>query len=805
MKLLHLGLILLVGVLLIKAVDAYNNKEGFDFVNATAEQKKYLKQEDKYWDSRLFPQVVKGGGDESKFLKLKMGHNASIFESPIKLNKTKTQLVEVSPSANVDKTETQKNIEKCRIINDTNDCDNIEPVSVIGRDGKVIPDLGCGYCYDTDRIIYGNKDGPFTDICTKKGWVPPGNDTAFFCKKKKEQELCKKMTDCGDSTGEKSICGWCPLTASGMPKKPGPNGGFVPKYDDDKCDWKGKMKLGHEPAPDKSISWLGWSPNKGGWPPRRGPVNAQGVMQPAPSPYGAPLDRGEGDCDNDNDCGPGMKCGHDGRGPDGKPGVPGLKYSSGGKVLPNSGYKDYCYDPNATSEPKFDGDLIQPTQCKKFEQMFPCVGPKMLTGPHSTACLQSQWQKSGCSGNLQTRVKDRNDYTKWNDGAYSQAGDNMRESIKKVALESSDYSKVEPAYKKCFGTDVEPCLDRFKPRPGACSKKLYKNAGCTDDGKLNPDNSFEWPSAYATSTWKSGQEGGWSKSTYTNKVSDIQRAATRGKTDGTWTNFDNVVDDNLKCFGVKPKPPFNKPCWRDFTLMMITQPGVSLPDSATLQFDKAPAFKNLLVVKQQGYWKNEYNWSGNYKLTQETYKKEHFPFWNFTQIAKNYWNNNWSLFKSKILKVPSVKLPSGKIELPLTVRKGSPTTWNPPFIDDSDRGGTRYRLGRCEGDCDSDSQCISGLKCFQRNGYEKIPGCSGSGTRGWDYCYNPGKGDCEADGLTFYNGSPFDNLTGVTTSKTDADNQGIFLKCGINKFISQKAFKATNFPYWYFIRVASVN
>ena len=256
---------------------------------------------------------------------------------------------------------------------------------------------------------------------------------------------------------------------------------------------------------------------------------------------------------------------------------------------------------------------------------------------------------------------------------------------------------------------------------------------------------------------------------------------------------------------MKPKPPFNKPCWKDFTLMMITQPGVSLPDSATLQFDKAPAFKNLLVVKQQGYWKNEYSWVGNYKLTQETYKKEHFPFWNFTRIAKNYWNSNWSLFKSKMLKVPSVKLPSGKIELPLIVRKGSPTTWNPPFIDDSDRGGTRYRLGRCEGDCDSDSQCISGLKCFQRNGYEKIPGCSGSGKSGWDYCYNPGKGDCEEDGLTFLNGSPFDNLTGVTTSKTDADNQGIFLKCGNNKFISQKSFKATNFPYWYFIRVASVN
>ena len=43
-------------------------------------------------------------------------------------------------------------------------------------------------------------------------------------------------------------------------------------------------------------------------------------------------------------------------------------------------------------------------------------------------------------------------------------------------------------------------------------------------------------------------------------------------------------------------------------------------------------------------------------------------------------------------------------------------------------------LGKCQGKCDSDSDCASGLKCWQRNGYERIPGCSGRGTRNWDYC-----------------------------------------------------------------------
>ncbi len=51
------------------------------------------------------------------------------------------------------------------------------------------------------------------------------------------------MTDCVDATGETSICGWCPLTNKGVPKKRAPDGkGWVAKYDEDKCDWKSKIK-----------------------------------------------------------------------------------------------------------------------------------------------------------------------------------------------------------------------------------------------------------------------------------------------------------------------------------------------------------------------------------------------------------------------------------------------------------------------------------------------------------------------------------------------------------------------------------
>ena len=44
------------------------------------------------------------------------------------------------------------------------------------------------------------------------------------------------------------------------------------------------------------------------------------------------------------------------------------------------------------------------------------------------------------------------------------------------------------------------------------------------------------------------------------------------------------------------------------------------------------------------------------------------------------------------------------------------------------------KCNRCEGDCDSDSDCKAGLYCFQRNATEPVPGCSGEGLNGFDYC-----------------------------------------------------------------------
>merc|ERR1719271_855178 len=52
--------------------------------------------------------------------------------------------------------------------------------------------------------------------------------------------------------------------------------------------------------------------------------------------------------------------------------------------------------------------------------------------------------------------------------------------------------------------------------------------------------------------------------------------------------------------------------------------------------------------------------------------------------------------------------------------------------------GSAKNLKACTGECDLDSQCAKGLKCFQRSKGEPIPGCKGNGGgKDWDYCYDP--------------------------------------------------------------------
>jgi hypothetical protein len=81
-----------------------------------------------------------------------------------------------------------------------------------------------------------------------------------------------------------------------------------------------------------------------------------------------------------------------------------------------------------------------------------------------------------------------------------------------------------------------------------------------------------------------------------------------------------------------------------------------------------------------------------------------------------------------------------------------------------------FPLGRCEGDCDNDTQCGPGLLCFQRRGTEAVPGCSGTGVSGKDYCYQPEEdGDLTIEGN---NGTPSSAFPlGLCEGDCDNDSQ----------------------------------
>jgi hypothetical protein len=42
-----------------------------------------------------------------------------------------------------------------------------------------------------------------------------------------------------------------------------------------------------------------------------------------------------------------------------------------------------------------------------------------------------------------------------------------------------------------------------------------------------------------------------------------------------------------------------------------------------------------------------------------------------------------------------------------------------------------------KGDCSSDKDCDKNLYCYQRFGFELIPGCAGQGAYQQDYCFDP--------------------------------------------------------------------
>ena len=50
-----------------------------------------------------------------------------------------------------------------------------------------------------------------------------------------------------------------------------------------------------------------------------------------------------------------------------------------------------------------------------------------------------------------------------------------------------------------------------------------------------------------------------------------------------------------------------------------------------------------------------------------------------------------------------------------------------------------FSLEECQGDCDTDADCVYGLVCLERTGNGAVPGCTGAGITMEDYCIQPPK------------------------------------------------------------------
>ncbi|CAJ1933102.1 unnamed protein product [Cylindrotheca closterium] len=60
------------------------------------------------------------------------------------------------------------------------------------------------------------------------------------------------------------------------------------------------------------------------------------------------------------------------------------------------------------------------------------------------------------------------------------------------------------------------------------------------------------------------------------------------------------------------------------------------------------------------------------------------------------------------------------------------------YVGNNGNPSHEFPLAMCEGDCDSDNDCMDNLICRQRDGTESVPGCNGSGNNpGTDFCTDP--------------------------------------------------------------------
>ncbi len=717
-------------------------------VERDAEESKLAQQQEQHYKARNLKSLDSGVTKESDFMKMKYDGKTG-----------KQRLLAVVSVNDMDSSRIAKEVERCKIIDETGDCSNL-----IGSH--------CGYCMSSNRILFGDKDGPKVDVCKKNkpgvlnNWIPPGADAGKLCTEMKERAICRTMKDCGDRGGNKRICAWCPIKGAGMVfQRNKTTGGLEPKYSKkDECDWpykgidvkwsepqwhgwggksvdtrkyqnvvmpnlerranesvgayiasgdavKGKSAINKELAAgfkrlrNKGVKYAVWHNKKelyyyfkdgdnneagnlkesgmdpllttrlNSWSEKKVQISGSLVMDRKGMKEG-------GDCDGDKDCPEGWKCGSRKRNSRGLKGLKGLYGKKHGQ--------DYCYNPELAG---ILGPLVPQEECATFNQRFPCMTPNLLTGPHTTACFQDLWGKSGCSGDVTDRTsgtaEGRKSLKTWNSISYVNVLANMKGFFKKMS--SIDYPTAKQANLVCKGREVEPCEGRFyskfkkKSRPTDCIDKLYKKSGCTDAGKLYRKNLSKWKNKKGggiPSDWEEGQNYNWTPEKYTHKLNMMRQKAdkfkrqmgTSGKISALNNSADQAIYYNEMCYGTTPKVPTIsskiKPCWKDFVEVMRRSHGVILSqDERSVVFNKDPINVNNTHMNDNYMYRRTYgsenqvghSWGGQKTVTQIMYEKPHFPYWKFMANSRKIYTNKkikWNDFTRRVAKLPGIKVPN---------------------------------------------------------------------------------------------------------------------------------------------------
>jgi hypothetical protein len=145
-------------------------------------------------------------------------------------------------------------------------------------------------------------------------------------------------------------------------------------------------------------------------------------------------------------------------------------------------------------EPKYSQDkcadegygLIAQSDCTKFAQEHPCIGPNENTGPHTQQCLSALWKKAGCSvkGDLAPSVHPPSSTSYWNTRSWQATFDDMKAWFADATGSNWDLAKSHQ--KGCLGTTPNPCDPKYSPRPVECAQQAFTAAGCTSKGTSYP-------------------------------------------------------------------------------------------------------------------------------------------------------------------------------------------------------------------------------------------------------------------------------------------------------------------------------